>query len=211
MGIVVTILLAVLIALILLVPVVLCFPLFYSLRLSRGEVTTAVASISWSGIAVGRYELGKGLELKVLGFRKSLSDASLRGDRKPRRSSYNTPKKRRKKKSYSLNLRVLLSIARDILNHVKPQRLHGQLRIGFEDPYHTGLLGALLYATPVSMGQVIITPVYEDEVLEGWFQAEGRVIPIVLVAIALRRFAPVILGNIRSKFRSNERKVEKHA
>lgn len=205
-----TTMLAVLGALVLLVPVVLCFPLFYRLHASHYTNTTLVAGFSWSQIVTGKYELGQGLELRVLGLRKSLPNAS-RGQEEPSKPSAGKPRKKPKKKSLRLSIRVVLSIVRDALKHMKPQRIEGDVRIGFADPYYTGLLGVFLYVVPHPVGQVHVTPVYEDEVLEGWFLVEGRIIPAALLVIALRRLAPVILMHIRSKFRSNERKVEKHA
>jgi hypothetical protein len=57
---------------------------------------------------------------------------------------------------------------------------------------------------------VRLTPVYDEEVLEGWFLIEGRVIPIAVLYIAVRGYTPVFFGNIRSKLGLFERKVERH-
>ena len=117
--------------------------------------------------------------------------------------------KRQKRKWPNLDLRVLWSIARQVVGHISPQRTEADLRFGFEDPYYTGVIGAFLY-TSFGGRSVRLTPVFEEEVLEGWFLVEGRVIPIVVLYLALRGYAPVFFRNIRAKFRGNERKVRKY-
>jgi len=171
----------------------LSLPFSYQAQFSSGEQTTLAALISWSGLVVGRYKLGQGVEIRVCGYRLSLSRGS------PKQAKGRTKKDKSRKRSWpSIDLKALWSIVRKVIEHISPQRIEADLRFGFEDPYYTGVIGAFLY-TKYGGGSVQLTPVYDEEVLEGWFLVEGRVIPAVVLYLALRGYAPVFFRNIKAK------------
>ena len=182
-------------------------PLIYQAHFSSDQKITFATRISWSGLVIGSYKLGQGMELRVCGFQLSLSGGGTKQAKQPVGDIKKA--KRKKRKWPKLDLRVLWSIARKIIGHISPQRIEADLRFGFEDPYYTGVIGAFLY-TKFGERSVRLTPVFDEEVLEGWFLVEGRVIPMVVLYLALRGYAPVFFRNIRAKFRGNERKVSKY-
>ena len=204
----VVVLLYVLGLLLLLLVGLLFLPLNYQVQFSSDEKTTLAARMSWSGLVAGSYKVGRGVKFRVLGYRISFSRSSPR-KAKQRNEGDAKNKKTKKRRVPNIDIKVVWSIARKVIKHLSPQRIEADLRFGFEDPYYTGIMGALLY-TRFGGSSVRLTPVYDEEVLEGWFLVEGRVIPIVVLYVALRGYAPVVFRNIRTKFRSNERKVDKY-
>ena len=74
-----------------------------------------------------------------------------------------------------------------ILRHIRPSRLEGRLRIGFDDPYRTGqALQAAALLMPLYRDRVQIIPVFEEEVLEGELKMRGRIRLAVLLAAGVR-------------------------
>lgn len=74
-----------------------------------------------------------------------------------------------------------------ILRHIRPSRLEGRLRFGFDDPYHTGqALQAAALLMPLYRDRVQIIPVFEEEVLEGELKMRGRIRLAVLLATGVR-------------------------
>lgn len=204
----VAVLLSILGLLLLLLLGLLLLPLTYQAQFSSDEKTTLATRISWSGLIVGSYKLGKGVEVRVCGYRLSLSRGSTK-KAKVRKEGDIEKTKPKKRNRPNIDLRALWSITRKVIEHVSPRRIEADLRFGFEDPYYTGVIGAFLY-TRFGGSSVRLSPVYDEEVLEGWFLVEGRVMPLVVLYIALRGYAPVIFRNIKAKFRSNERKVDNY-
>ncbi|MDP3488192.1 MAG: DUF2953 domain-containing protein [Bacillota bacterium] len=204
----VVVLLSILGSLLLVLIGLLLLPITYQAQFSSDEKTTLATRISWFGLVVGSYKLGQGVELRVCGYRVSLSRGSPKKPKERKEGDIQKEKSKRRKRP-NLDLRALWSIARKVIEHVSPQRIEAGLRFGFEDPYYTGVIGAFLY-TRFGGSSVRLTPVYDEEVLEGWFLVEGRVIPVVVLYVALRGYAPVVFRNIQAKFRPNERKVDKY-
>lgn len=200
-----TIFLLVLLALLLLLLVLLAVPLQYQARFASDSNITLAARFSWSKLVVASYDISEGLRVTMLGFKISLEQ----GNRKTKNQGTTTKKKRSKKSGSKIPIRPLLSMARRVLRHIKPQRLESDLRVGFEDPYHTAIMGMVVQWLPIS-DKVKVIPVYDEEVVEGWFLVEGRVIPLALLVIAIREFAPVFFRNMNAGFKLSGRKVEKH-
>ena len=74
-----------------------------------------------------------------------------------------------------------------ILRHIRPSRLEGRLRFGFDDPYRTGqALQAAALLMPLYRDRVQIIPVFEEEVLEGELKMRGRIRLAVLLAAGVR-------------------------
>lgn len=87
-------------------------------------------------------------------------------------------------------LKKMLSMAKDLWKHIKPRHLQVKGRYGFEDPYHTGLACAIINCTAPygDRCNVNLTPVFDDQVIEGRFETEGRIIPIVILWILAKVF-----------------------
>ncbi|MFZ5965649.1 MAG: DUF2953 domain-containing protein [Bacillota bacterium] len=94
-----------------------------------------------------------------------------------------------------------LRFVRDIVKHMKPKHIHIKGRIGFENPYYTGILSGLIYSiTPfLHRQQFDVMTVFEDEVVEGEFAIQGRVIIGVLCIIVLRLLVTKPVRNIIKK------------
>lgn len=74
-----------------------------------------------------------------------------------------------------------------ILRHIRPSRLEGRLRFGFDDPYRTGqALQAAALLMPLYRDRVQIIPAFEEEVLEGELKMSGRIRLAVLLAAGVR-------------------------
>lgn len=74
-----------------------------------------------------------------------------------------------------------------VLRHIRPRRIQGYIRFGFDDPYQTGRILGLIYAVlrrkPKRFG---ITPDFEQKILETDMQIKGRVQVYYLLIVAYR-------------------------
>jgi hypothetical protein len=63
-------------------------------------------------------------------------------------------------------------------------------RYGFEDPYYTGLACAVINCTAPHGDKynINLTPVFDDEIIEGNYIIEGRIVPAVLLWIFVKVF-----------------------
>lgn len=74
-----------------------------------------------------------------------------------------------------------------LLYHIRPRKLTGRLRFGFEDPFKTGQL--LTYVSPfygLYAQHVTLIPVFEEEVLEGELDMKGRIRLAALIWIGIQ-------------------------
>lgn len=63
-----------------------------------------------------------------------------------------------------------------IIAHIKPRRVRGDIKFGFEDPSNTGeVLGVLGIIYPILPRRLTIIPNFTEAILEGWLEARGRV------------------------------------
>lgn len=70
-----------------------------------------------------------------------------------------------------------------------PNRIKEYGRLGFSDPYHTGLVCAIVETLRGSrMRNLYLDYVFEQEVLECEIIMEGRIFAVYLVFIAIRLF-----------------------
>lgn len=77
-----------------------------------------------------------------------------------------------------------------VLWHIKPRKFIVEGRVGFEDPYVTGLMCAvlnILYAE-LKKANINIKTVFDDEVLEGRCLIQGRVVLAYVAYIALKLY-----------------------
>ena len=74
-----------------------------------------------------------------------------------------------------------------LLYHIRPRKLTGRLRFGFEDPFKTGQI--LTYVSPfygLYAQHVTLIPVFEEEVLEGELDMKGRIRLAALIWIGIQ-------------------------
>lgn len=63
-----------------------------------------------------------------------------------------------------------------MLRHIRPRKIQGNIRFGFEDPANTGeALGLLGLVYPVLPRRLAVVPDFTEQVLEGWLKLSGRV------------------------------------
>lgn len=93
--------------------------------------------------------------------------------------------------------------------HTRPMRLEAEGYYGFEDPYYTGLACALINCTSPHGDKynINLTPVFDEEVIEGSFIVEGRIVPAVLLWILARVF---IISELKARMPfTNKHKAQK--
>lgn len=84
-----------------------------------------------------------------------------------------------------------------IVKHVLPKEIQGKVRFGFEDPFKTGQI--LTYISPfyaLYAKHLELTPVFEDEVMEGELWLKGRI-----------RIGTILIKAVRLLFDKNIRKL----
>lgn len=76
-----------------------------------------------------------------------------------------------------------------LLKFLKPKKGHINVRFGFDDPYMTGkVLAGLGMIYPLIGNYTIITPDFEQEVLEGDFFIKGKIRILYMVIVAWNLF-----------------------
>lgn len=84
-------------------------------------------------------------------------------------------------------LKLIWRQIRKILHHLRPVKIRGTVTFGFDDPYTTG---QVLTAAAMGYGWygkwVQITPCFEEEILEGDLQGNGRICLGILLYHAVR-------------------------
>ncbi len=125
----------------------------------------------------------------ILGFR-----IKVRGNSEKKEK----PEKKKKKKSKRFkiqsflsphSIRLLLATIQKSMKHILPGRIEGYGRLGFEDPYYTGLVSAFLESLKhVHLHSVDIEYCFDEEVYEGELYIEGRLFLVYLAYLVVRFF-----------------------
>ena len=72
--------------------------------------------------------------------------------------------------------KVGLTEGKALFQHIRPRKIKGNIRFGFENPANTGeVLGILGIIYPVLPRKLTIIPDFNQSVLEGSLEARGRV------------------------------------
>lgn len=82
-------------------------------------------------------------------------------------------------------IKCIIQLFERFMGQLKPRKFIIDGKIGFADPYYTGLLSSIVYSITIS--GVTITPIFHEEVLEGNMIMEGRLI-LGLAAILFLQF-----------------------
>lgn len=73
-----------------------------------------------------------------------------------------------------------------LLRHIFPQKLEGHITFGLENPAATGQVLAVIGATcPIHRNAIAVTPVFDEEILEGEVSLRGRIYFAALVKLAI--------------------------
>ncbi len=74
-----------------------------------------------------------------------------------------------------------------LIKHYRPRKMKGYVRYGFEDPYHTGLVLAVLsWFYPFFGTKLEIIPEFDQQVIEGKLSVKGYIRGIHLLKTAIR-------------------------
>lgn len=94
---------------------------------------------------------------------------------------------------------LLARQGKKIFLHVIPRTVQGNVRFGFEDPARTGeVLAAIAMLYPIYRDQLEITPVFDQDILEGEGNCKGRI-----------RLGTLLVSVLRLVFDKNLRKIGK--
>ena len=185
------------------IPMLLLTPaLRYHLWAAKDEQVSFACRLSWlGGFVQGAFVLGHGLEIRLLGFKVNIGGRSSRPKDKTDKKVKVKPKKKKKRDKsfkYPFTVRETKLLLKDVLNHLRPQKVQLHVRGGFEDPYYTGLACALLNTVQLRSEDVQVELDFTADTISGSFLLEGRIRPIALVGIGLRTFTPVFCRKIKA-------------
>lgn len=184
---------------------ILLIPFSYKLRaISKEEKKSVWADVHWLfgllGVK-GTYEYGLGFEgvIRILGIPIKVKEENLakwgkgKGKEKKKEKKAKDKKEKEKKKSNRTKvftieaLQYLLGRVSDVLHHVLPRRIEGYGILGFDDPYNTGLVSAVIESLRgIGVHHMNIQYAFDREVYEGEIYMEGRIVIIYFVYIAIR-------------------------
>lgn len=82
---------------------------------------------------------------------------------------------------------VLKKYIIDILKHIRPRKIKGFVRFGFDDPATTGqVLGLISLGIPIYKDNITIRPDFENKILQGDISGRGRIRLGYLVIIIIK-------------------------
>ena len=138
---------------------------------------------------LGYYASEQGFEGKVniFGFKKNIETKE-----KEKKEKKEKKKKKKKRILGVLNIsgiRYLLENIKKIIRHIRPDKIEGYGRLGFDDPYNTAAVCSFLeILRGWHLHKLNLDYVFDEEVYEGEINIEGRIFIIYLVYIAARLY-----------------------
>lgn len=92
-----------------------------------------------------------------------------------------------------------------LLRHVRPRKIRGYLKFGFDDPYYTGLcLGAVSVVYPWYHKTLRIEPDFHHKILEADLYLRGRVFGVYALYIFIKVYFDKNIKYMIRKFRDKE-------
>ena len=133
----------------------------------------------------GNYVLNRGFEsmVNVLGLKIEVG-------KKAREKKDKKTKKKKIRMSFSAEaIKYVLTSIKKILLHFLPDRIEGYGRLGFYDPYYTGIICSIIETLRnFRFHNLNLKYVFDDEIYEGEIYAEGRIVLAYIVFIAARLY-----------------------
>lgn len=184
----------ILVALLILLVLILIVPIEFRLYGQKQEETFFKASvILFKGAVVFQFlktfsEQAR-MQVSIFGFKKKIEMSKVSKKEKEN-------KKEKPKKDSSRNylepsfLKCALKCLTKVLNHIKPKKFVIEGRVGFEDPYVTGIVCAVLNVLyqELKKANINVRTVFDDEIFEGKCLIQGRVVLAYIAFIALRLY-----------------------
>lgn len=185
-------------------------PFTYKAYIKKSDLLYVYGNFAWLFKAVkveAIKESGEAFKvaLKIFGRFDILLDSTKFNKGKEKDNKKNKKNKKKSSKGFNLDLiKGVISLAKEILIHIKPKRLYIKARIGFDDPSNTGILCALKYQFQhlIQNYEVYIEPVFDDEVLEGEIDIRGRLVVVSLIYYAIKAFWPFIINKTKNKIKN---------
>ncbi|KXG73788.1 DUF2953 domain-containing protein [Thermotalea metallivorans] len=183
----------------------------------RGEISWLFGGVKVSGIKKKHHP--QSWVFHILGFPIFHHIHGLEKDRHKKKKDKKNRKeiKKKQKKSHPLAsyfnqelFRALFKFARSLLKHMRPRRFECDGQLGFDDPCHTGMfwgMWSMLYPS-LSRFDIHITPVFDDQKLEGRFHLQGRMIIGVFLFLAIKLLRSASVRNMMKNM-INHKKEEK--
>lgn len=101
--------------------------------------------------------------------------------------------------------KFLVGEGKVLLRHIKPRKIKGNLTFGFDNPATTGqFLAGLSIVYPFCKDRLIITPVFNEEILEGDLYIRGHILGWVLLKIAWKIYRNKDVKTTIRKFQHKE-------
>ncbi len=92
-----------------------------------------------------------------------------------------------KNESTKATIRLLLGKLKNIIVHILPKKVKGNLIFGFDDPALTGeILGVASLFYPKYQKKLKLIPVFEQQILEGKVQVKGRIVIAYIIWQAIK-------------------------
>lgn len=131
--------------------------------------------------------------IRILGFKKTINISKIDKNRSKVKKK---PKEKPKEKNYSRNylesdfLKCALKSSIKVLNHMKPKKFVVEGRIGFEDPYITGIVCAIsnVLCKELKKANIKVYTVFDEEIFEGKCLIQGRMVLAYMAYVALRLY-----------------------
>ncbi len=192
-----------LIALLVLLVIVLIVPIGFKVYGQKYEKIFFKASLKWFVGAVGfgfikDYSKESVMYIRILGFKKIIDGSKFNKKDKKKEDKKEKVKEKDKTRNYldSRFLSCAFECLKKVLNHIKPKIFLVKGKVGFEDPYVTGVLCTILnvFNSELNKANIKVRTVFDDEIIEGKCLIQGRVVLAYLAYLALKLYLsrPVI-------------------
>ncbi|MCC5911682.1 MAG: DUF2953 domain-containing protein [Clostridiaceae bacterium] len=159
----------------------------------------------------------KVVSIRLLGFPISID---LSEEEKKKTSKKQKEKKVKSKDKFSLSkehftselLDVVLSTIKDILHRMKPNRFTLKGTYGFDDPYYTGIMLAIVSSLSSLFNDypIDLAPSFGEAKLEGEGEIQGRVIVILFLTIMLKLILSKPIRKIIKTLFNKKKEEKKH-
>lgn len=191
---IIKILLVLLGILFLLLLMILLIPFVYQIKvISLNEKSLRFNTFWFFGLLgfSGTYVLYQGFEMKINVFglkikvntKDKVKKDSIKKIKKKKKKTRN-----KKKKAFSFSaIKPLLLSVKKVLFHFMPDGIEGYGRLGFFDPYYTGMACSIIEALRgLHYHNLKLNYVFEEEVYEGEIYIHGKIYIVYIAYIAIR-------------------------
>jgi len=181
-------------AIFLLLTLILIVPFEFEIDAQKDENLFVKASVSWFFKFFGCdytnvYSQKADMYIRILGFQKRINISKTNKKKK-------IDKEKTEKKDASRNyldsefLKCAFKCIKKLLKHIKPKKFLIDGRVGFEDPYITGISCAILnvFSKELKVANISVNTVFDEEIFEIKGLIQARVVLAYVAYLALRLY-----------------------